>query len=65
MDDIYPLVAESGGVVMIHPSEFQTAAGWAAVMSKHPEITFLFHGPWDFHGNGPDERAAILELLDS
>ncbi len=65
LDDIYPLVAESSGVMMAHPSEFQTAEDWAAVMSKYPEITFLFHGLKDFHGNGPDERAAILELLDT
>ena len=43
---------------MSHISEFQKAADWVAVMSQYPEITFLFHG------SGPDERAATLELLD-
>ena len=50
---------------MAHTSQFQTAEDWAAVMRKYPEIIFLFHGIKDFHGSGPDERAAILELLDT
>jgi len=65
LDDVYPLVAESGGVVMAHISDTHTAADWIPVMTKYPEITFLFHGIKDFHGNGPDERAATLELLDT
>jgi|GEM_PF-1975710 len=65
LDEVYPLVAESGGVMMAHASATQTAKDWAAVMSQYPEITFLFHGLKDFHGSGPDERAAILELLDT
>ena len=50
---------------MAHINEFQTAADWAAVMIQYPEITFLFHGIKDFHGNGADERATTLELLDT
>ena len=65
LDDVYPLVAESGGVVMAHTSDTQTAVDWAEVMGKYPEITFLFHGLKDFHGSGPDERAVILELLET
>lgn len=65
LDDVYPLVAASGGVVMAHPSKDHKAADWAEVMTRYPEITFLFHGIPDFHGDGPDERAAILELLET
>ena len=64
-DAIYPLVAESGGVVMAHTGQYQTADDWAQVMRKYPEITFLFHGIKDFHGSGADERAATLELLET
>jgi len=65
LDDVYSVVSETCGVVMSHTSESQTAKDWTAVMSQYPEITFLFHGLKDFHGSGPDERAAILELLDT
>ena len=65
LSEVYPLVAESGGVVMAHTSDNQTAEDWAEVMRGYPEITFLFHGLKDFHGSGPDERAVILELLDT
>ncbi len=65
LDDVYPLVAESGGVIMAHPSKDQKAEDWAEVMTRYPEITFLFHGLNDSHGDGPDERAAILELLET
>jgi len=64
LDDVYPLVAESGGVVMSHTTEFQKAADWAEVMRRYPEITFLFHGIRDFHGEEND-RAPIIELLDT
>lgn len=64
-EDVFPLVAESGGVVMSHTDASHTAADWIAVMNQYPEITFLFHGLKDFHGSGPDERAAILEMLDT
>ncbi len=63
LDDVYPLMAETGGVVMSHIDQSHTAQEWAAVMSQYPEITFLFHGIKDFHGYGEDERAATLELL--
>ena len=41
MKDVYPLVAESSGVIMIHPRTGQTAAEYAAIIGLYPEITFL------------------------
>ncbi len=64
LQDVYPLMAETGGVVMIHPDADQTAEAYAEVIQQYPEITFLFHGSKDFYGSGPDEQHAILELLD-
>lgn len=64
LDDVYSLMAEFGGVVMSHTNEFQKAEDWAEVMRRYPEITFLFHGIRDFHGEEND-RAPIIELLDT
>ena len=63
MGDVYPLVAQSGGVIMIHPRTGQTAEEYASVISRYPEITFLFHGTnsrYDSEGEG----TAILQLLN-
>ena len=62
MNEVYPVIAETGGVVMIHPRTGQTAEQFAAVIGEYPEITFLFHGTnsrYDAVGEG----TAILELL--
>ena len=62
MDAVYPLVAEVGGIVMIHPRTGQTAEQFASVISKYPEIKFLFHGTNSRYGD-EGEGTAILELL--
>ena len=63
MDDVYPIVAQSNGVIMIHPRTGQTAEEYATVIRENPEIKFLFHGTnsrYDKEGEG----TAILGLLN-
>ena len=63
MDDIYAIVGQSGGVIMIHPRTGQTAEEYASVIRANPGIKFLFHGNnsrYDDEG----EDAPILGLLN-
>ena len=64
LDAVYPLVAESKGVVMIHPDQSQSTESYAEVMRRYPEITFLYHGSKDFHGT-ENHRKVIIELLET
>ncbi len=63
MDDVYPMVAQSDGVIMIHPRTGQTADEYASVIRDNPGIKFLFHGTngrYDKEGEG----IPILGLLN-
>lgn len=49
---------------MIHPDQGQSVEPYIEVMTKYPEINFLYPGSKDFHGT-ENRRKVIMELFQS